>query len=322
MNEIAKSHAPNEMPKVKIPLLWQGIFWKIFSCGCFAGTNAIVKYLLGGSSLKLNWTPLPFYTIMLFQNLIGLVLLLPLLRSAFRKKLFATNYPFLNIVRVLTAVIGIGLWYLSMRYMPITVAVALSFSGPIITIVGCKLFLHEHFNWQRVVAVSLSLVGGFFIMRPDKGLLAAGGAIGIAAILPLAAATIFAGDKLISRKLMASKESPFVLTFYLLLGTTICCFVASIFYGFVAINAMQLKWLVILGILGILAHYAFNKAYVFAEVTYLMPFGAAKIILSGIAGYCAFGELPNSMNMWIGMSVIFLSSIILNYRQNSAKTAA
>ena len=54
----------------KVALVWQGVFWKIFSCGCFAVVNALVRFLSGGSPLDLS-EPLPIYSIMLFQNLFG-----------------------------------------------------------------------------------------------------------------------------------------------------------------------------------------------------------------------------------------------------------
>ena len=49
--------------------------------------------------------------------------------------------PGLQFVRVFTSAIGVGLFYLSLKYIPITEVVALSFVAPVFTIIGSVLFL-------------------------------------------------------------------------------------------------------------------------------------------------------------------------------------
>lgn len=307
--------------KANVSLVAQGIFWKVFSCACFAAMNALVRLLSAGSTVKSNIPPLPIYTIMLMQNAIGLIIIAPIAAKAFNNGWFKSQFKALHAIRAITAALGIGCWYLSLSYMPLALAVALSFSGPILTIVGCKIFLSEHFNWQRVTAVALSLIGGFLILRPDKGLNNFN-LIGLSALLPIASATIFAGSKIITRKLTSNNEHPFVITFYLLLGTCLCCTVASFYYGFSEINYTHIKWLIMLASIGVLGHYSFNKAYSFAEVTFLMPFGLSKFILSGLAGYLAFGERPNGVTMWSGIIIIFLSSFVLHIKNNFSSSTS
>lgn len=284
--------------KANVPLVWQGVFWKVFSCACFAIVNALVRFLSGGSQIDIG-TPLPIHTLMMLQNVIGVMLLMPYILRLNKTAFVTRNYK-LHLLRVITAVIGIGVWYLSLRYMPITEAIALSFAGPIITIIGAKLFLKEHFTWQRLLAVALSIIGGFLIIRPDKALLFQG-YIGFTCLLPILAATIFAGDKLITRKIMQDNESPLILTFYLLLFTAISCTIPSFYYGFAAITAEHIPWILLLGLAAMGAHFTFSKAYELSEVTFLMPFGLSKVVLSGLVSYIAFYEIPNSFSIWVGM---------------------
>lgn len=291
--------------------IWQGIFWKVLSCGCFAGINVLVRYLSGGSPLALT-KPLPIYTLMFFQNIIGMLVISVWIWQTNSDKKFTikTTRPWLHLIRVITAAIGIGLWYISLRYIPVTQVVALSFVAPIITVLGAVFILKENFDFQRQLAVFLSILGGFLIARPDQTLLNTTPYTWYM-LLPLLAAFVFTLDKILTRKLLAENEEPRALAWYLLTFITPLCLLPTIYYGWVAPDLNQFPWLLLLGALGALAHYAFNKAYSLAEVTYLLPFGAAKLILCAIISYMAFYEIPNTFDMWLGIIVITLSTIIL-----------
>ncbi len=291
--------------------IWHGVFWKIVSCGCFAGINVLVRYLSGGSPIPIA-TPLPIYTIMFFQNIIGFLVISSWLwkPKAISTRHFGTVKPWLHFLRIITAAVGIGLWYISLRCMPITQVVALSLIGPIITTVGAILFLKEHFNLQRKIAVFLSIAGGFLIARPDRTLFHAAGYNWLM-LLPLLAAFVFALEKLLTRKLLALNESPSSLAWSLLVFISPLCLLPVFFYGWVNPDISQIPWILLLGILNALAHYTFNKAYALAEITLLLPFGGTKLILSAALSYFAFFEIPKSLDMWLGITVIALSTLVL-----------
>lgn len=296
--------------------IWHGVFWKIVSCGCFAGINVLVRFLSGGSPIPIN-TPLPIYTIMFFQNIIGVLVISSWIINLKQTKRehFASNRPGLHILRILTAAIGIGLWYVSLRCMPITQVVALSLIGPVITTIGAILFLKESFNLQRKIAVFLSIAGGFLIARPDRSLVNLAGYHWYM-LLPLLAAFVFALEKLLTRKLLALQESPSSLAWSLLAFISPLCLIPVLFYGWVSPDVTQIPWLVLLGILNALAHYTFNRAYALAEVTLLLPFGGTKLILSACLSYLAFLEIPKSFDIWLGITVIALSTLVLGMSAN------
>lgn len=296
--------------------IWRGVFWKIVSCGCFAGINVLVRFLSGGSPIAIA-TPLPIYSIMFFQNIIGVLVISSWLwqSKTINTKYLHTAKPWLHLLRIMTAAIGIGLWYISLRCMPITQVVALSLIGPIITTVGAVVFLKESFNLQRKVALFLSIAGGFLIARPDKTLLHVAG-YNWYMLLPLLAAFVFALEKLLTRKLLALNESPGSLAWSLLAFISPLCLLPVFFYGWINPDITHMPWLLLLGILNALAHYTFNKAYALAEVTMLLPFGGTKLILSAVLSYLAFFEVPKSLDMWLGITVIALSTLVLGMSAN------
>jgi S-adenosylmethionine uptake transporter len=298
--------------------LWRSIFWKILSCGCFAGINVLVRYLSGGSSLELV-EPLPIYSIMFFQHLIGVVIITGWMwrKQELHFNTLGTSRPFIHAVRIIMAVSGIGLFYVSLRYMPVTQAVAFSITTPIITTIGAVLFLKEDFNIQRQLAVFLSIVGGVLVARPDQALLNATG-YGWYMLFPLLAALAFSCDKLLARKLLACDEKPRLLAWYLLAFTTPLSILPALHYGWVTPHINHVPWLILLGILGAAANFTFNKAYALADVTTLLPFGAARLILGAILSYVVFFEIPRSFDIWLGICILLSSIIILSADKHSA----
>lgn len=291
--------------------IWHGIFWKVLSCACFAGINILVRYLSGGSPLTIA-TPLPIYTIMFFQNFIGAIVVVAWMwhGNVLRTKDFFTIRPWLNITRLLTATLGIGLWYLSVQYIPITEVVALSFISKIITILGAVFFLKEAFNIQRKFAVFLSLAGGYLITRLDQPILNITEFNWIL-LLPVLAAFVFSLDTLLTRRLLALNESPRNLTWYALAFTAPFCLLPAVHYGWSSPDLAHMPWLLLLGVLGALSHYTFNKAYAFTEITALMPFGISRLIFCAAFSYFAFYEIPKSLDMWVGIIIIASSTLIL-----------
>ena len=288
--------------------VWKGVYWKLLSCLCFAGVNILVRFVSGGSSFD---TPkMSIYMIMFYQNIISSLFLLPWLLRAKNIGSFKTHHPYLHFMRITTAVLGVGAWYMSLRYIPVPQAVALSFIGPIITIFGASLFLKEKLTAKKLLAILGSMLGSFLIMRPDQQI--PGITIAWALFLPLISATIFAFDKLLTRKLLAVGENPGLVTFYLVFFMAPLAVLPSVYYGFEIIQISQLPWLVMLGIAGALAHFSFSKAYAYSEVTFLMPFGLAKFIFCGFLSFMIFREIPTGIDMWIGIISLLWSTSILS----------
>lgn len=247
---------------------------------------------------------------MFFQYLVGAITFLPYVLQ-YKDHLQFARYPLMNFIRILIATISIGLWYLSLRYMPITEVVGLGFISPIITVIAAVIFLHEKLTINKALAIILTLIGSFFMFRPDKSF-GTIGQYGIYALLPIVAAAFFALDKILVRKLLSLGESAELLSIYLLVFIAPLCLLPALYSGWSWPHLSHIYWLLVLGLLSALANFSFNKAYELAEVTFLMPFGLAKILISGLLSFLAFSEFPRSMDIWLGIGIIGISAIILN----------
>ncbi len=289
--------------------IWEGAFWKIISCACFAGINGIVRYLSSGS-IESEIAPLSVYVILLIQNIIGTAILLPFaLKSGFQD--LRTQNTSLHLLRVITAVLGVALWYLTLKVMPIAEGIALTFTGPIFTILGAWFFLKEHIGPQRLLAILLSLAGAFMISRPDLAFREGTSAIGLAVLLPLSSAMVLAFSKLLTRKLASAGEKPVTLATYLLLLMTPFSLPLAL-YEWTPPTLQHWPWLILMGVLAAFSHFAFSKAYQLAEVTFLAPLGLIKLLLGALIGYVVFQEFPTTWSLWLGISIILLSIPLLS----------
>ncbi|MEY3183291.1 MAG: hypothetical protein RLZ35_1276 [Pseudomonadota bacterium] len=286
------------------------IFWKLVSCACFAGINGVVRHLTAIQSLS-EAPILSTASVNFFQNIFGTLFLLPVIWSMGLHRLKSTNKT-LHLVRVVTAVFGLLLWYEAVKQMPLAQAVSLNFTGPIFTTVGAFFLLKEHISWPRVNAILFSLIGAFIISRPDIALFSdTAPSLGFAVIFPITSAIVFAFNKILTRRLAMRGESPESLAIYLLVFMTpvslLFCLNDILAGTFYLPTFTQLCWLMCAGALAAMAHLSFAKAYQLAEVTFLMPFGFLKFFMSTCIGYFAFQEWPTSTPL-LGMALIFISS--------------
>lgn len=289
----------------------QAIFWKILSCACFAALNCLIRYLKGNSSLPLS-APLPAYVLDFFQNLFAVLLLLPWL---LKKRASLTIQPSKNLLllhaaRVLLGLMGVGAWYAAFEYLPVAQCLALSFVGPIFTMLGASVWLKEKLSWNRQLALLLSFVGAFLVNRPDAAIDRTQWPIW-SSFLPILAAFGFAMTNLLSRKLSLQGENSEKLTWTLLVWTLPLSLIAAA-QNWVFPHPEHWFWLILLGLFSACAQIAYNKAYALAEVSLLLPFGCSKHVLSLILAYLIFGELPRTAAFWLGSMVLLCSLVCLN----------
>ncbi|MGI4850907.1 MAG: DMT family transporter [Janthinobacterium lividum] len=287
---------------------WQGALWKIFACFFFAANNGVVKLLSKTSDIGPG---LSSYQIAFLQNFIGFMLMVPFIVPHGKKSLKVVSLP-LHIYRVIAAFLGILLWYMALYHMPIAEAVALCFTGPIFTVIGARMYLKEEIGFYRYIGIFLGFAGAFVITRPDHAFMNGGHNFSWATLFPIASAVAIAVAKLLGRELGAKGESAQNLTFYLLFFMAPLSLIPALF-NWTSPTSVQWLWIILLGILSAAAHYTTSHAYRIAEVTFLAPFGFARLIFSAAIGFMAFGESITSFSLWIGAAIIMISSLSLSF---------
>jgi drug/metabolite transporter (DMT)-like permease len=288
---------------------FRGAFWKVSSFLCFSAINGIVRYL-SQTAEAIGQTPLPAYEIAFFQNLFGLVFLIPWILQNAPGSLRSHN-PALQTCRIILSAIGVVLWYTSLAYMQLAQAVALMFLGPLITAIGARMFLKESIGIERGFAILIGFVGGGVISHAAfVSHAAVSGALSLVALLPVLASICFSGATLMIRPL-AKGDSPQLITTYLLLFMAPALLIPTLFWG-VWPDSWQWPWLLMMGGFAASAHLCLSKAYASAEVSYLIPYGFTKWFASAIIGFAAFAEVPSFWTC-LGSFILMGAIIFLSY---------
>ncbi|WP_029041022.1 DMT family transporter [Cucumibacter marinus] len=271
----------------------------------FAGLNVTTQYagMIAG---------IPSTTVAFWQYAIAAALALPFIwRGGFAA--LRTDHLGLHVLRVVLSAGGVQLWVLALSAVPIWQAVALVMTSPFFVIAGAKLFLGERITAVRLGAAVAGFSGAVIILEPWSA------GFTPMALLPVAAAALWAGASVIT-KYLTRDENPLSITLYLLLLLTPVN--AAILVGSGLTLPLAAQWPVLLtaGILTAGSQYVLTRAYSVADATYLQPFDDLKLPLNILFGWVVFASAPGA-NFWPGAVLIVLASLTLVAQERAQASA-
>jgi drug/metabolite transporter (DMT)-like permease len=215
--------------------------------------------------------------------------------------LVRTAHPWLQILRGMLLVVSTAFFYLSLTFLPLAEAAAITFVGPVLVTALSGPLLGERVSARQWVAVMLGFVGVLIIIRPGGGLLKP------TAIFPLCSALAFSLYQIVTRKIVG-REHPLTTLFYTaLVGAA----VTSVGLPFVwqTPTLLQVPLIVAIGLLGGFGHFLLIRAVAQASPSALAPFIYVQLIWSTGLAFIAFGEFPNSGSL-LGMLVIVSGGLL------------
>ena len=186
---------------------------------------------------------------------------------------------------------------LSLGYMQIAEAAAISFVAPVIVALAGGWLLGEHVHVRTWVALAAGFTGVLLIIQP--------GGTGFTwyYLLPLGCAFCFAGYQILTRKL-AGHDDPITTLFYP--GLVSCLVIPAAFPGSafdIPEQPLHLAMVAAIGILGAVGHFLLIRAHHDAPATLLAPFGYAQLVVVTILGFLVFGQLPDPLAL-AGMALV------------------
>ncbi len=170
-------------------------------------------------------------------------------------------------------------------------------SGPI---------LGEKVGWRRWAAIGVGFAGMLIILRPGTGVFEP------AAIIPLAAATMFALYGLLTR--YAARRDTAATSFFWT-GTTGAVVMTAVGIWFwEPMSARDWGWMASLCVTGALGHWLLIKCYEVAEASAVQPFAYFQLVFVSILGITVFGEALRS-NVVIGAMLIVAAGLFTFWRE-------
>lgn len=221
----------------------------------------------------------------------------------------------LTVIRAVLHMIGIGLMFLSLRYLPLADAVAIAFVMPFIMLILGRVFLNEEVGKRRIIACVVGFGGTLMVMQPSFA------EVGWPALLPVGVAFDFAFFMLVTRQLAKSVDP---VSLQLVSGVIACALLLPVLalLGNAGVPGFALSWpggvtwslVIAMGALGTAAHLLMTWALRFAPSTTLAPMQYLEIPCAALLGWLIFSDFPNGLAL-LGILVTICAGLYVIARE-------
>ena len=249
-----------------------GILWMVLTGLLFLGVTVLVK-ILGPR------VPAPEAAFL--RYLLGLVLLIPMLKTSLKDKLDSVLWVNF-IARGIFHTLAVVLWFFAMTQIPIAEVTAMNYLSPVYVALGAVLFLKEKMAIRRVLAVIFALVGALVILRPGFR------EVSVGHVAMMGTAIFFAGSYLFAKHL-TNRVSAETVVIMLSILVTIGLFPLA-YIVWVPPRVDELIILFGVAVLATLGHYTMTKAFMAAPVTVTQPVTFLQLIWAISVGALFFNE--------------------------------
>ncbi|HBD90048.1 MAG: hypothetical protein A2092_05350 [Rhodobacteraceae bacterium GWE1_64_9] len=274
----------------------RGILMMLIAIATFTSMDALAKTLIAEyPALQVVWAR---YT---GQTVIVTLVFLPQLR-----RLLRTRYPGLQAARSLMQFGATAFFFVSLGYVGLAEATAITDLNPVLITLGAALFLGEKLGARRIFGVCAALFGALVIIRPGFGVFQP------AALLPLCCAICYAGFALATRWVGRDESPSTSLIYSAMFGTLATTILLPFIWQPIAMA--DLWGFVLIGALGSVAQFFLIRAFTIAEASAIAPFGYVGILFATGWGILLFDEWPDGWTV-IGALVIAGAGVYVWHRE-------
>lgn len=281
---LPKAERPNNLPRAG---LWM-----------MGAVISLTTMAIAGRELS---STLSTFQILFVRSLIGLVVVgIIVLRRGIGT--VRTQQPVLQIVRNIIHFSGQYCWFYGLGFLPLGLVFALEFTSPIWVAGLATLFLGEKLTPARIAAVVLGFVGVLLILRPGLS------DISPIAIIVLVAAASY-GAAHVATKAITRTDSALSVLFYMTVVQLPLGLIPAVMHW---VNPPMDLWpiLLLVGVMGLSAHYCMAQAFAAADVTVVMPFDFLRLPLALLAGFVLYGETVDPL-LPVGGGIIILATFLV-----------
>jgi drug/metabolite transporter (DMT)-like permease len=197
-------------------------------------------------------------------------------------------------------------WFTALTLLTLADAAALNLMAPLCVSVGAVIVLKEHMGPRRWFALSLGALGALVVIRPGFE------EVGLGVWLVIITVLASAGQRLFAKSLIAVDSSTTCVLYLTLFMIPISLFAASFVWTWPAPE--DYPWLILIGALLSIAHYALMRSLRLADVSALEPVNFTRLIWGALFGYMFFAEVPDTYT-WIGGFIIISATSYVAHRE-------
>lgn len=265
----------------------------LLSCLCFSILGGIIKY----TSSSLHAFEQAF-----FRNIFSIFLLLPFVIQQKINPLRTEKKKFF-FIRSFFGGLTMLLLFWSYTLIPLSQAMAISFSTPLFIFLGSIIIFKERPSHLNIFALVIGFLFTIVIIRPDLN-------IQHGTIIATFAAITHAISGLMV-KFLTRTESVISIMFFMVLLMTPITFLPALTVWESPDNISLWFSLILLAVFGTLGNYFWTKSISLSPMTLIMPFDFSKLIFATIIGSIFFNETISYTTLICGGGLIICNLLIL-----------
>ena len=263
---------------------------------CFIGVYVGVKYV---------GTRLPAAESAFLRYALGLVFLLPVVRSLWREGL-PSQVIKLGIGRAVLHTFAVTLWFYAMARIPIAEVSSMGYLTPIFVTLGAVLIMGESLALRRGLAISIAIIGVLVILRPGFREVSMGH-------LAMLGTTLCFGISYLMAKRLTDLASADMVIALLSIGVTIGLIPLTI-PVWITPTSSEVGTLFAVAIFAVAGHYSMTFAFRSAPLTVTQPVTFLQLIWAVAVGYLLFGENIDSFVV-LGGAIIIGAVLYITLRE-------
>ncbi|MDC3176977.1 DMT family transporter [Pelagibacteraceae bacterium] len=259
--------------------------------------------------LKLAQEDSNVFTIGFLRFFFGLLLITPFIFQSNFKIYNTINFK-LHILRCIINVPMMIFGFAALTYIPLEQIKAIGFLSPILVVILSVIFLGERIYLIRTFSLILGFIGTLIILRP--GFIE----INIGVYMVLASALLWSCVIIITKFMSKNDSAITILTFQYTFVTLFTLPLAIIYWN--TPSFISLIYTLLAAIVGTVLHLCINNAYKLSDLSIIQPVWFTQLVFASFLGFIIFGSLPDFFT-WIGAILVFISVLIITYRENYLK---
>jgi drug/metabolite transporter (DMT)-like permease len=197
-----------------------------------------------------------------------------------------------TLARTVLHILGIGLMFTALRYLPLADALAIAFVMPFIMLLLGYFMMGEQVGIHRMGACAVGFIGTLLVIQPNFV------EVGFPALYPLGVAVVFSLFMMVTRKIARALDP---IKLQAISGIQATGILIVLFFAFPeAVGGFSLTlptatWglLATLGVLGTFAHLFMTWSLRFAPASTVAPMQYLEIPFGTAIGWLIFSDLPN-----------------------------
>ena len=217
-----------------------------------------------------------------------------------------TDQPFAQLFRGLLLAVEICVMVAGFTLLGLVESHAVFACYPLIVAALSGPVLGEQVGWRRWVAIAVGFIGVLVILQPGYGV------FDLAALVPLAAAAMFALYALMTRYVGRQDGTSTSLFWTGTVGAVAMTCVGLWFWE--PMSSADWAWMSALCITGVLGHWLLIRCYEVAEASAVQPFAYAQLVFAAAVGILVFGE-DLRLNVITGVVIIVGAGLFTLWRE-------